>query len=102
MKHKFRFQLLIIIPQPPTETAYKKTVGWRLAIDAPQTKTNQTAVLKQRISRPPPCLLPLHILRPAGVLLPLFLPQDIVNAPADLLGFPGSDRRARCGCRASP
>ena len=33
--------------------AYKKTVGWRLAIDAPQTKTNQTAVLKQRISRPP-------------------------------------------------
>lgn len=73
-----------------------------LTDDAPQTKTNQTAVLKQRISRPPPCLLPLHILRPAGVLLPLFLPQDIVNAPADLLGFPGSDRCARCGCRASP
>ena len=36
---------------------------------------------------PPPCLLPLHILRPAGLLLPLFLPQDIVNAPADLLGL---------------
>ena len=36
---------------------------------------------------PPPCLLPLHILRPAGLLLPLFLPQDVVNAPADLLGF---------------
>ena len=36
---------------------------------------------------PPPRLLPLHILRPAGLLLPLFLPQDVVNAPADLLGF---------------
>ena len=36
---------------------------------------------------PPPCPLPLHILRPAGLLLPLFLPQDAVNAPADLLGF---------------
>ncbi len=24
---------------------------------------------------------------PCGVLLPLFLPQDAVNAPADLLGF---------------
>ena len=34
-----------------------------------------------------PCLLSLHILRPAGLLLPLFLPQDIVNALSDLLGF---------------
>ncbi len=47
-------------------------------------------------------VIPLHILRPAGLLLPLFLPQDTVNALSDLLGFPGSDRRARCGCRASP
>ena len=39
------------------------------------------------LTAPPPCLLPLHILRPAGLLLPLFLPQDVVNAPADLLGF---------------
>ena len=36
---------------------------------------------------PPPCSLPLYILRPAGLLLPLFLPQDVVNAPAALLGF---------------
>ncbi len=36
---------------------------------------------------PPPCPLPLHILRPAGLLLPLFLPQDVVNALSDLLGF---------------
>ena len=36
---------------------------------------------------PPPCPLPPYILRPAGLLLPLFLPQDVVNAPADLLGF---------------
>ncbi len=35
---------------------------------------------------PPPCLLPLHILRPAG-LFPLFLPQDTVNALSDFLGF---------------
>ena len=28
-----------------------------------------------------------YILRPAGLLLPLFLPQDIVNTSADLLGF---------------
>ena len=28
------------------------------------------------VTIPPPCLLPLHILRPAGLLLPLFLPQD--------------------------
>ena len=35
----------------------------------------------------PPCLLSFHILRPAGMLLPLFLPQDAVNTPADLLGF---------------
>ena len=62
----------------------------------------QTAVLKQRISRPPPCPLPLHILLPAGLMLLLCLPQDIVNASADLLGFPDSDRRAQCGCRASP
>ncbi len=36
---------------------------------------------------PPPCPLPFHILRPAGLLLPLFLPQDTVNALSDLLGF---------------
>ena len=36
---------------------------------------------------PPPCLLPLHILRPAGLLLPLFLTQDVVNALSDLFGF---------------
>ena len=34
------------------------------------------------LPNPPP-----PILRPAGLLLPLFLPQDVVNAPADLLGF---------------
>ena len=28
-----------------------------------------------------------YILRPAGLLLPLFLPQDTVNALSDLLGF---------------
>ena len=39
------------------------------------------------MTTPPPCPLPLHILRPAGLLLPLFLPQDVVNTPADLLGF---------------
>lgn len=39
------------------------------------------------VTIPSPCPLPLHILRPAGLLLPLFLPQDVVNAPADLLGF---------------
>ena len=47
----------------------------------------------QRLSLPP-CLSPPHILRPAGLLLPLFLPQDAVNALSDLLGFPGSDCRA--------
>ena len=36
---------------------------------------------------PPPCPLPPYILRPAGLLLPLFLLQDVVNAPADLLGL---------------
>ena len=39
------------------------------------------------INYPAALLLSLHILRPAGLLLPLFLPQDVVNAPADLLGF---------------
>ena len=39
------------------------------------------------VTTPPPCLLPSYILRPAGLLLPLFLPQDVVNAPADLLGL---------------
>ena len=39
------------------------------------------------VTTPPPCLLPSYILRPAGLLLLLFLPQDVVNAPADLLGF---------------
>ena len=57
----------MIISQPPTEAAYKTV--------------NRAAVI------PPPCLLPPHILRPAGLLLPLFLPQDVVNAPADLLGL---------------
>ncbi len=36
---------------------------------------------------PPLYLLPLRILRPAGLLLPLFLPQDTVNSLADLPGF---------------
>jgi hypothetical protein len=36
---------------------------------------------------PPPCLLPFHILRPAGLPFPLFLPQDIVNVLSDFLGF---------------
>ena len=36
---------------------------------------------------PPPYLLSLHILRPAGLLLPLFLTQDTVNALSDFLGF---------------
>ncbi len=36
---------------------------------------------------PPPCLFPFHILRPAGLLFPLFLPQDTVNALSDFLGF---------------
>ena len=35
---------------------------------------------------PPPCLLSLHILRPAG-LSPLFLPQDTINALSDFLCF---------------
>ncbi len=39
------------------------------------------------INYPAALLLSFHILRPAGLLLPLFLPQDTVNAPADLLGF---------------
>ena len=39
------------------------------------------------LSTLPSCPLPLHILRPAGLLLPLFLPQDAVNALSDLLGF---------------
>ena len=33
---------------------------------------------------PPPCLLPLHILRPAWLM---FLPQDTVNALSDFLRF---------------
>ena len=36
---------------------------------------------------PPPCLLSLHILFSAGLLLPLFLPQDTVNAFSDFLRF---------------
>jgi len=36
---------------------------------------------------PPQCLSVFHILRPAGLLLPLFLPQDPVNALLYLLGF---------------
>jgi len=36
---------------------------------------------------PPPYLLSFHILRPALRLLPLFLPQDTVNALSYLLGF---------------
>ena len=54
----------------------KKPLDGRLFYSrAPNENEHQTAVLKQRISRPPPCPLPLHILRPAGLLLPLFLPQ---------------------------
>jgi hypothetical protein len=64
------------IPQPPTETAYKKPLDGRLFYSrAPNENEHQTAVLKQRISRPPPCPLPLHILRLAG---PLFLPMFLV------------------------
>ena len=36
---------------------------------------------------PPPRLLSLYILRPVGLLFPLFLPQDTVNALSDFLGF---------------
>ena len=36
---------------------------------------------------PLPHLLSPYILRPPGLLLPLFLPQDTVNALSDLLGF---------------
>ena len=36
---------------------------------------------------PPPCLLPLHILRPALCVFSLFLPQNTVNALSYLLGF---------------
>ena len=36
---------------------------------------------------PPPCLLSLHILFSVGLLSPLFLPQDTVNALSDFLGF---------------
>ena len=36
---------------------------------------------------PPPCLLPLHILFSVGLLFPLFLPQDTVNAFSDYLRF---------------
>ena len=34
-----------------------------------------------------PCLLAFHVLCSAGVLFPLFLPQDTVNALAELFGF---------------
>ena len=36
---------------------------------------------------PPLCLLPFHILLSVGLLFPLFLPQDTVNALSDFLGF---------------
>ena len=36
---------------------------------------------------PPPCLLPPHVLCPAGLLFPLFLLQDTVNTLSDLLGL---------------
>ncbi len=36
---------------------------------------------------PPPCLLSLHILFSAGLLFPLFLPQDTVNTLSDFLRF---------------
>ncbi len=41
----------------------------------------------QMLTIPPPCLLSLHILRPARLPFPLFLPQDTVNALSDFLGF---------------
>ena len=49
---------------------------------------------------PPPCLLSLHILRPAGLLLPLFLPQDTVNALSDFLGFFHFRRMASLSAKA--
>ena len=36
---------------------------------------------------PPPCALPSHILRLAGLLPLRFLPQDTINVLSDLLGF---------------
>ena len=39
------------------------------------------------MSIPPPCSLSLHILRPVGLLFPLFLPQDTVNTLSDFLCF---------------
>ena len=36
---------------------------------------------------PPPCPLSLHILLSVGLLFPLFLPQDTVNALSDFLRF---------------
>ncbi len=39
------------------------------------------------LSIPRHCFSMLHVLRPAGLLFPLFLPQDTVNAFADLLGL---------------
>jgi hypothetical protein len=54
----------------------KKPLDGRLFYSrAPNENEHQRLVLKQRISRPPPYLLSLHILRPAGLLFPLLLPQ---------------------------
>ena len=39
------------------------------------------------VTIPPLCSLSLHILFSAGLLFPLFLPQDTVNALSDFLRF---------------
>ena len=47
----------------------------------------QNRAAAQVLTIPPPCLLSLHILLSVGLLFPLFLPQDTVNALSDFLGF---------------
>ena len=50
-------------------------------------KNLETGVAGQMFIIPPPCLLSFHILLSVGLLFPLFLPQDTVNALSDFLGF---------------
>lgn len=47
----------------------------------------QNCVAEQMLTIPPLCLLSLHILFSVGLLFPLFLPQDTVNALSDFLRF---------------
>ena len=69
-----------IFSRPLGKNTARPLTVWTVGTDTEQNGGRYLTI-------PPPCLLSLHILRPAGLLLPLFLTQDTVNALSDLLGF---------------